>query len=136
LIERLREKVCDKQVLSLLENIIKSFETKTNKGISLGNLTSQLFSNVYLDIFDQFTKRNLGVKSYIRYADDFIILSEDKNELILLLAKIQNFLNPKIPRSLLRGFLFRKYENVRFSYKLEPWSTRVQTTVHTTLTII
>ena len=58
----------------------------------LGNLTSQFFANIYLNEFDQFVKHNLKVKYYIRYADDFVILSEDKKYLEDLILKINNFL--------------------------------------------
>jgi len=53
-----------------------SAEAMAGKGIPLGNLTSQLFSNVYLNELDYFVKRELGVKCYARYADDFVFLDE------------------------------------------------------------
>ena len=49
-----------------------------SKGLPLRNLTSQLLVNIYINEFDQFMKRELKVKYYIRYADDFVILSEKK----------------------------------------------------------
>jgi len=55
-------------------------------GLPLGNLTSQLLVNIYMNEFDQFVKHKLKVKYYIRYADDFVILSQNKNELINLLS--------------------------------------------------
>jgi len=70
------------------------------KGLPLGNLTSQLLVNIYMNEFDQFVKRKLKVKYYIRYADDFVILSEDKNELENLLPKISNFLSERLKLSL------------------------------------
>ena len=66
------------------------------KGLPLGNLTSQLLVNVYMNEFDQFTKRELKVKYYIRYADDFVILSENKNYLENLLLKISDFLEKEL----------------------------------------
>lgn len=62
-------------------------------GIPLGNLTSQLFSNIYLNSLDQFIKRELKSKCYIRYADDFVILSCDKTHLENLIPKIKKFLS-------------------------------------------
>ena len=62
----------------------------------LGNLTSQLFANVYLNEFDQFVKHKLKVKYYIRYADDFVILSEDKKYLESLILEINNFLEKSL----------------------------------------
>jgi len=86
----------DEDVLWLLGNIIDSFP----KGLPLGNVTSQLFINVYMNEFDQFVKRNLKVKNYIRYCDDFVILSSDKSYLEELLPKMSEFLEQKLKLSL------------------------------------
>ena len=56
--------------------------TPINKGLPIGNLTSQFFANIYLDIMDNYIKRVLKVKSYVRYVDDFILFGKTKNELI------------------------------------------------------
>ena len=66
----------------------------------LGNLTSQLLVNIYMNEFDQFMKHKLKVKYYIRYADDFIVLSADKNQLENLISSIANFLGEKLKLSL------------------------------------
>ena len=69
----------DTDVLWLLGQVINSFNSGTKgKGLPLGNLTSQLLVNVYMNEFDQFVKHVLKAKYYVRYADDFIILSHDK----------------------------------------------------------
>ncbi|MEK7538055.1 MAG: reverse transcriptase domain-containing protein, partial [Patescibacteria group bacterium] len=62
----------DKKVIALLQNIIESFSISPGQGLPLGNLTSQLFANVYMNDFDQFVKHRLKANPYIRYADDFI----------------------------------------------------------------
>jgi hypothetical protein len=62
----------------------------------IGNLTSQLFANVYMNEFDQFVKHELKIKNYARYTDDFIIVAEDKNYLNNLLPPIQLFLCQKL----------------------------------------
>ena len=77
----------DRDIVWLLERIINSFETKQGVGLPLGNLTSQLLVNVYMNEFDQFMKHKLKVKYYIRYADDFVILSRDKSGLFVLFPK-------------------------------------------------
>jgi len=76
----LREYIPDKNIIKLLKNVIGSFPSEQYKkvGLPLGNLTSQLFVNIYMNKFDQFVKHKLKVKYYIRYADDFVIFSEDK----------------------------------------------------------
>ena len=61
-------------------------------GIPIGNLTSQLFANVYLDWLDKYIKHTLRVKHYIRYMDDFVILGKSKNELHRLRKEIEIFL--------------------------------------------
>jgi RNA-directed DNA polymerase len=66
------------------------------RGIPIGNLTSQLFANVYMNEFDQFIKHTLKVKWYARYTDDFVIVSKDKEYLEQLLKPIQDFLDNKL----------------------------------------
>ena len=61
-------------------------------GMPIGNLTSQLFANIYLDQLDKFCKHGLHTHYYIRYMDDVIILSDDKEELHRIRNEIQNFL--------------------------------------------
>ena len=72
--------------------IYGSFSWQPNKGLPLGNLTSQLLVNIYMNQFDQFVKHKLKAKYYIRYADDFVIMSFDIEWLKSLLAEISNFL--------------------------------------------
>lgn len=96
----LKRRILDEDFLRLLKEIIDSFETdSTAKGMPIGNLTSQLFANIYLDPLDQFIKQELKVKYYIRYADDFVILSASREHLEKLLETIKEFLesNLKLP---------------------------------------
>jgi len=88
LLEILEYNKLDKDTLWLLGRIIQSFETTPNTGLPLGNLTSQLLVNIYMNEFDQYVKHRLKVKYYIRYADDFVILSNNKPELHNLLQYI------------------------------------------------
>jgi len=87
----------DTEIKWLIERVISSFySTHSDIGLPLGNLTSQLFANVYMHEFDMYIKQELKVKYYIRYTDDFIILSDNKNYLQNLLPKIEDFLNNKL----------------------------------------
>ena len=87
----------DENVTWLLSQIITSFD----KGLPLGNLTSQLLVNIYMNEFDQFVKHELRVKYYIRYADDFVLLSSGKTTLCKSdLHRIRNFLENKLKLSL------------------------------------
>lgn len=102
LIEILTRKIQDKEFMDLLEKIIISFysDRTTNisdkKGIPIGNLTSQLFSNIYMNELDQFIKHKLKVGHYIRYADDFVILLNNREQLLALIEPIEKFLNTKL----------------------------------------
>ena len=111
LLSILRKKIKDEETLGLLEQIINSFETKPGKGIPLGNLTSQLFSNVYLNELDQYIKRTLQVKNYIRYADDFVLLDTDPQVLKNHLRNLAVFLD----KELLLSLHVRKVSISRFS---------------------
>jgi len=69
------------------------FHSAKNYGLPIGNLTSQLFSNVYLNDFDNFVKNELGIKYYGRFVDDFVIVHRDKFYLKSLISKIRSYLN-------------------------------------------
>jgi len=88
----LAKHIQDSDTLNLLNHIIDSFHTQPNTGLPLGNLTSQLLVNVYMNEFDQWVKHKLRAKNYIRYADDFVILGSDKDLLKRYLSDIKEFL--------------------------------------------
>lgn len=92
LLEILRRKIPDEDISWLLREIIAS----NPKGIPIGNLTSQLFANVYLNELDHFVKRELHEKCYIRYMDDFLILGLDKKCLQEDKGKIRIFLRDRL----------------------------------------
>jgi len=96
LTEILKRKIKDRDILGIIAEIISSFQTEKDKGIPLGNLTSQYFANMYLNEFDQFVKHRLKAKYYLRYTDDFLILSRNKEYLENLIAPIQNFLKNRL----------------------------------------
>jgi retron-type reverse transcriptase len=101
LVKILKRHTEDQNIICLLDKIISSFyTTRPGVGLPLGNLTSQLLANVYMHEFDMFMKQGLRVKHYIRYTDDFIILSEDKKYLDELLPPIEEFLRTKLKLSL------------------------------------
>lgn len=97
LIEILEQYISDKNILNLLCKVISSFySTCPGVGLPLGNLTSQLFVNIYMNEFDRFIKHKLKIKYYIRYADDFVILSNNRKELENLIFPIGEFLFEKL----------------------------------------
>jgi RNA-directed DNA polymerase len=101
LLDILSGHIADQRVLGLLHKVIESFSFGVEgKGLPLGNLTSQLFCNVYMNEFDRFVKHKLGFKAYIRYADDFVLLSEDREDLTQQIPKISEFLHERLKLSL------------------------------------
>lgn len=94
LIEILRGYIGDTDIMWLFGKIVGSFNSgKPGTGLPLGNLTSQLLVNIYMNEFDQWIKHHMKARHYIRYADDFVILSQDKAWLEELLPKIGDFLS-------------------------------------------
>ncbi|MCC6934805.1 MAG: group II intron reverse transcriptase domain-containing protein [Candidatus Yanofskybacteria bacterium] len=92
LLSILAKHISDANTCWLLERIIRSFAP----GLPLGNLTSQLLVNIYMNKFDQFVKHRLKAKYYLRYADDFAVLSHDKGWLMELLPKVGDFLQEQL----------------------------------------
>lgn len=104
----LAKHIGDKNVLWLFAQVIDSFNTTSpypllrkergnaNRGLPLGNLTSQLFVNVYMNKFDQFVKHKLKEKFYIRYADDFVIFSESETYLKKQIFSTSQFLENEL----------------------------------------
>jgi retron-type reverse transcriptase len=119
LLSIIAKRVKDTSVLWLARTILDNNPYETlGKGMPLGNWTSQFFANVYLNELDQFVKHKLGVKYYIRYVDDFIILHPHKTTLQEYEQKIKTFLQDlKLElhphkcaiTSLHRGFSFLGY---------------------------
>lgn len=98
LLNLLQKRINDGDTIWLLSGIINSFhsEFSRGKGIPIGNLTSQIFANIYLHELDKFIKQDLKIKYYIRYADDFVIVSSDEKYLKSLIYKIDNFLHDNL----------------------------------------
>ncbi len=92
LMEQLTARLDDTRLLELLRGILLSHGAEVGRGIPLGNVTSQLFANVYLHELDWFMKQTLGVHRYIRYCDDFVVVSSDKKYLESLIEPIGVFL--------------------------------------------
>lgn len=114
LFEILKRRITDEKLLNLLWKVINSENTKfglpsgmnpeectedmwlSDVGMPIGNLTSQLFANIYLNELDQYAKHELKLHYYIRYMDDVIILSNDKKLLNQVKHDIQRFLDEEL----------------------------------------
>jgi retron-type reverse transcriptase len=96
----LRRLLKDRFLLNFLDEIIDSAE-----GLPIGNYLSQYFANLYLTPLDRYLKEELRVKKYVRYADDIVIFSDDKDYLHQLRVKIKTFL-----KDVLELEINRKYQ--------------------------
>ncbi|MCQ2793630.1 MAG: RNA-directed DNA polymerase, partial [Bacilli bacterium] len=79
------------------------FHTPNGCGLPIGNLTSQLFSNVYLNLLDQYVKRKLKCRHYGRYVDDFYIVGRDKDKLKQCVRQIERFLETELGLTIQKG---------------------------------
>lgn len=101
LLRILGKRIKDADTMWLLSEIVESFTAKYSnlferKGVPIGNLTSQLFANVYMNEFDQFMKHKLRVKNYLRYTDDFVVVSDNRDYLEGLIPPIGKFLEESL----------------------------------------
>jgi len=100
LLELIKKKIKDKKLFDLIVKIILNSDISrridSGKGLPIGNLTSQFFANIYLNGFDHYVKEKLGAKYYLRYMDDFVIFSDDKDQLKKLIKKIKFYLKTEL----------------------------------------
>ncbi len=93
LLDSIKRKVIDKRVIWLVQKILDNHVSKQpGKGMPIGNLTSQFFTNLYLSELDYFVKHELKVKCYIRYVDDFVLLDRTQKKLEECKEQISSFL--------------------------------------------
>jgi len=110
LLKIIKRKIKDNDAIWIIEKIIRSFKNENGTGLPLGNVTSQLFANIYLNELDRFIKRILKIGYYIRYCDDFAILNENKRNLENLIQLISQFLENQLKLNLHPGkIIIRKY---------------------------
>ncbi|MCX6741655.1 MAG: reverse transcriptase domain-containing protein [Candidatus Pacearchaeota archaeon] len=114
LINIIHKKINDERVIWLISKILANGFKE--KGMPLGNLTSQFFANVYLNELDQFVKHKLRAKYYIRYVDDFVFLHESKEQLETWKKEINEFLqqNLKIELHKNKSQVLRLNKGIKF----------------------
>lgn len=102
LVELIRQQISDDRMIRLVEVVVSSFHTegRHGKGIPIGNVTSQIFTNIYLNPLDQFVKQKLGVKFYGRFSDDFVLVSPLRSDLLVWRESIEKFLSTSLRLSL------------------------------------
>jgi RNA-directed DNA polymerase len=101
----IEQKIKDSSLLELIAKIIKN-GGKNGKGLPIGNLTSQFFANVYLDRLDHYVKDKLAVKYYLRYMDDSLIFSNNKEYLKEYRKKMEIFLKKELELELKEAATF------------------------------
>ena len=130
LLDIIEEGISDENTIWLLEKVVRSFEVKSNTGLPIGNVTSQLFANIYLDKLDQFIKHRLKIKNYVRYCDDFVVLGKSLENLYIVADEISDFLERKLKLSFHQDkILFRKYrQGIDFlGYVIRPYCINLRT---------
>lgn len=143
LIKILKKTIADEDTIDILRTIINSEndiglpegfisdcfpadESGEFSGLPIGNLTSQMFANIYLNELDQFCKHKLKTHYYIRYMDDIIILHKDKKHLGRIKAEIECFVNKKLGLRLNNKTAIRPIDmGIEFvGYRV--WSTHIK----------
>jgi len=92
----LTKRIKCKKTLNLLYKIIDSADSISELGLPLGNTFSQMGANIYMNVVDQYAKRSLGIKYYIRYADDIFVIVKNKKEAIETSTSITSFLQERL----------------------------------------
>jgi hypothetical protein len=98
----IRRGFSDDRATRIVEAVVSSFhaEGRAGKGVPIGNVTSQIFTNIYLNELDRFVKQDLRVKFYGRFSDDFVLVSSRRSDLLVWRARIEEFLNARLQLSL------------------------------------
>ena len=122
----LKRKISDEKLLWLLREIIYSNEGK--KGLAIGNYTSQVFANIYLNEVDYFVKHKLKQKYYYRYLDDSLILTRTKEEAKGCLEEIRKFLKENLELELNeKTQIFKGKQGVNFcGYKINEYRLKIR----------
>lgn len=108
--------------LSICDNVEEAVRL-SDRGMPIGNLTSQLLANVYLNELDQFCKKVLGINFYVRYMDDVIILAQSKEELHAIKERIEDFLEKELQLTLNKKTCIRPVSMGIQFVGLHIWST-------------
>lgn len=126
LLEIIERKIKDQKIIWLVKEIIFSEDTET--GIAIGNYTSQLFANIYLNEVDQYVKHKLKVKYYYRYMDDSVIFVKTKEEAKNILIKIRNFLQNELFLELnSKTQIFKSKQGINFcGYKINEYRIKLR----------
>lgn len=122
----IERKIKEEKVLWLTKQIIYSSNRKV--GMEIGNYTSQMYANIYLNEVDQYAKHILKCKYYYRYLDDTVILLKTKEEAKIVLEKIRSFLKEKLELELNeKTQIFKSKQGVNFcGYKINEYRLKIR----------
>lgn len=123
----LQRKIKDKKLLWLTKEIL--YSNGKEKGLPIGNYTSQCFANIYLNELDQYAKHNLKLKYYFRYMDDVVVIVKNKKEAIQKLQLIREFLNSNLKLELNnKTQIFKSSQGINFcGYKINEYRLKIRT---------
>ena len=122
----IRKKIKDKKLMWLINEIL--YSAPEEKGIPIGNYTSQIFANIYLNEVDQYIKRELKIENYFRYMDDSIILVKTKKEAIDTLENIRKFISENLKLEFNKKTqIFKSKQGVNFcGYKINEYRIKLR----------
>ena len=122
----IKRKIKDKDLLWLINEIL--YAQKREKGLEIGNYTSQMFANIYLNEIDQYIKHKLKVKWYFRYLDDSVILVKTKQQAKEILEKIKIYLKENLQLDLNKKTqIFKNKQGVNFcGYKISEYRLKIR----------
>ena len=123
----LQRKIKDKKLLWLTREIL--YSNGIEKGLPIGNYTSQCFANIYLNELDQYAKHTLKLKYYFRYMDDIVVMVKNKKEAIQKLQQIREFLTKNLKLELnSKTQIFKSSQGVNFcGYKINEYRLKIRT---------
>lgn len=123
----LQRKIKDKKLLWLTKEIL--YSNGAEKGLPIGNYTSQCFANIYLNELDQYAKHYLKLKYYYRYMDDVVVMARNKKEAIQKLQQIREFLTTNLKLELnSKTQIFKSSQGVNFcGYKINEYRLKIRT---------
>ena len=126
LLDILEKRIKDKDVMWLINEIL--YANKREKGLEIGNYTSQMFANIYLNEYDWYVKRDLHIKYFSRYMDDSIILVKTKKEAIQALENIKRFLKENLHLELnSKTQIFKSSQGVNYcGYKINEYRLKIR----------
>ena len=126
LVAILKRKIKDKDLMWLINEIL--FANKREVGLEIGNYTSQMFANIYLNEIDFYIKNKLKVKYYCRYLDDSVLMVRTKEEAKYLLEKIKTFLKDNLELELNeKTQIFKSSQGVNFcGYKINEYRLKIR----------